>query len=155
MRFIALLALVLTTSAFAQEYVTKKVSFTIPTLNLGTQTFYNCDSVESLVAGHVKTLGGENVKVNCTGGLDTWNPGWSTAAFVSAKFDVLVPAGENTGGQERFIVRSNSTRSSDCSLNVFVMDKLVKHFPAIEVLERKVSCRGARGSWSYDVQATY
>lgn len=155
MRFIALLALALTTSAFAQDYVTKKVSFTIPTLSLGTQTFYNCDSVESLTAAHIKTLGGENVKVTCTGGLDTWNPQWSTAAFVSAKFDVLVPAGDNTGGQERFMIRSTGTRSGDCGLNVFVLDKLVKHFPAVEVLSRKVSCRGARGSWAYDIQATY
>jgi hypothetical protein len=155
MRFIALLALILTSSAFAQEYVTKKVSFTIPTLNLGTQTFYNCDSVESLTAAHIKTLGGENVKVTCTGGIDTWNPNWSTAAFVSAKFDALMPTGDNTGGQERFMVRSSGVRSSDCQLNVFVMDKLVKAFPAVQVLERKVSCRGARGTWSYDIQITY
>ena len=73
MTFIA--ALFAVSSAFASEYVTKKLSWGPRTHHGGTVTYYNCDSVENTVESHLEALGAQNVSVNCSGGIEM---GWST-----------------------------------------------------------------------------
>jgi hypothetical protein len=155
MRFIAIVALIASTSALAETWVTKTVRFTIPSRDLGTVTYYNCDSVEDAVERNLETLGATNISVRCTGGLDTWNPGWSTDAMVRATFDTIVPTGN--GGQERMTVRS-SLRTGDCRMNVAILDRVIPAMPSVTLESRQARCSnfGGRdtGRWAYDVTIT-
>lgn len=147
MKFMTVIAaLFAVSSAFATEYVSRKLSFSPRTYTGGTVTYYNCDSVESTVESHLATLGAQNIRVSCTGGLEM---GWSTPAHVRATFDVAVPAANDASREA-----SLSGRES-CSLNTEFLDAAIPLFPGVKVLSKRSSCMGGRtDSWKYTLSIT-
>lgn len=147
MKFMTVIAaLFAVSSAFASEYVSRKLSFSPRMYNGGTVTYYNCDSVENTVESHLESLGAQNVRVSCTGGIEM---GWNTPAHVSASFDVLVPEIDAPS-------RGASLSGRDsCSLNVEFLDAAIPLFPGVKVLSKRSSCSGGRlDSWKYTLSVT-
>lgn len=144
MRSLIISALLISTSAFAGEWVTKKVSFSPRTYTGGTTHYYSCSAVENTVESHLEALGATNVKVRCSGGIDR---GWSTPAFVSGSYDVKVP---ETNDMARVVTLKGY---ESCDLNSEFLDYVVREIPGATVLKRRASCFGGRmDRWSYDIQ---
>lgn len=144
MTFIA--ALFAVSSAFASEYVTKKLSWGPRTHHGGSVTYYNCDSVENTVESHLEDLGAQNISVNCSGGIEM---GWSTPAHVTAKFDVAVPAANGT--TREITLKGHES----CNLNTEFLDTVIPMFPGVKVLAKRASCFGGRTDrWSYTLSIT-
>lgn len=147
MKFMTVIAVLFAvSSAFASEYVTKKMSWSPRTYNGGTVTYYNCQSVESTVESHLEALGALNVSVSCSGGIEM---GWTMPAHVSAKFDVSVTSGFGA-------VREITLKGSEsCHLNTEFLDAAIPMFPGIRVLSKRASCNGGRTDrWSYSLSIT-
>ncbi len=139
-------ALFIVSSAFASEYVSRKMSFSPRTNNGETTTYYNCDSVESIVESHLEDLGAQNVRVSCSGGIQM---GWTSPAFVRANFEVALPG---VNGTSRQVVL---TGRDSCSLNVEFLDAALKLFPGVKVVSKRSSCMGGRlDSWKYTLSVT-
>ncbi len=139
-------ALLIVSSAFASEYVSRKLSFSPRNHNGGTISYYNCDSVEATVESHLADLGAQNVSVSCSGGIQM---GWTMPVNVRATFDVAVPA---ANGMTREVVLSGRDA---CSLNVEFLDKALPLFPGVKVVSKRSSCMGGRlDSWKYVLSVT-
>lgn len=140
------IALFAVSSAFATEFVSRKMSWSPRTHHGGTVTYYNCDSVESTVESHLKALGAQNVRVSCSGGIEM---GWTMPAHVSAKFDAPVPA-------ENEIVHEETLKGHEsCYLNTEFLDAAIPMFPGVKVLSKRASCSGSRlDRWSYSLTVT-
>ncbi len=147
MKFMTVIAVLFAvSSAFASEYVSRKMNWSPRTHNGGTVTYYNCQSVESTVESHLEAMGAQNVSVRCTGGLEM---GWSMPAHVTATFDVAVP-GENGTTRELTLRGSES-----CHLNTEFFDAAIPMFPGVKVLSKRASCSGGRlDRWSYSLSIT-
>ncbi len=144
MRSLIISALLISTSAFAGEWVTKKVSFSPRTYTGGSAHYYNCRSVESTVESHLEALGATNVSIRCSGGIER---GWSTPAHVSGSYDVKMP---ETNDMARVVTLKGF---DSCNLNSEFLDYVVKEIPGATVLKRRASCFGGRTDrWSYDIQ---
>lgn len=134
-------ALFAVSSAFASEYVSRKLSFSPRTHHGGTITYYNCDAVEAMAESHLQALGASNVRVSCSGGIEM---GWMTPVFVRASFDAVVP-GENYG-----TVQITLKGNESCHLNTEFLDAAIKLFPGVKVDSKRASCSGSRlDRWSY------
>lgn len=140
MKFITMIALVLAaTTAFATEYATKKMSWSPMTHSGWNTTYYNCDWAEGQVESHLKALGGQNVRVTCSGGIET---GWTSPIFVNAKFDV-----PTNGSVSRGVTLSGR---ESCDFNTEFLDAAIPMFPGVALRSRRSSCSGGRlDSWSY------
>lgn len=147
MKFMTVIAaLFAVSSAFASEYVSRKLSFSPRMYNGGTVTYYNCDSVEDTVEARLESLGAQNVRVSCSGGIEM---GQNMPAHVRATFDVAVPAANDASREV-----SLSGRDS-CSLNVELLDAAIPLFPGVKVLSKRSSCMGGRlDSWKYNLSVT-
>ncbi len=147
MKFMTMIAaLFIVSSAFASEYVSRKLNWSPRTHNGGTVTYYNCDSVESTVEAHLATLGAQNVRVSCSGGIEM---GWTMPAHVRATFDVAVPGVNGTTREATLAGRES------CSLNVEFLDAALPLFPGVKVLSKRSSCSGGRlDSWKYALSIT-
>lgn len=149
MRTLIVLALTLSFSAFAGEYAKKKISFS-PSMHTGpgTQTYYNCDSVESTVEGHLEAMGAANISVRCSGGIGHGNP-FPTPAYVSGSFDAPV---STAGGQTIPVTLKGS---DSCSLNTEFLDYVLPMFSGVKVVSRRANCSGGRfDRWSYLLDVT-
>ena len=147
MKFITVIAaLFAVSSAFATEYVSRKMNFT-PNMYTGrTVSYYNCSSLEDTIESHLKALGAQNIRVSCSGGIEM---GWNTPAHVRANFEVAVPAANDASRQ-----LSLSGRDS-CSMNVQFLDAAIPLFPGVKVLSKHSSCMGGRfDSWKYSLSVT-
>lgn len=139
-------ALFAVSSAFATEYVSRKLSFSPRTHNGGTISYYNCDSVEDTVASHLEDLGAQNVRVSCSGGIEM---GWMTPVFVRASFDAAVSA---SNGVTRTVVLQGS---ESCHLNTEFLDAAIKLFPTATLESKRASCNGGRlDRWKYVISIT-
>lgn len=147
MKFMTVIAaLFVVSSAFASEYVSRKMSWGPRTYNGGTVSYYNCQSVESTVESHLESLGAQNISVRCSGGIEM---GWTMPAHVTAKFDAPVPA-------ENEVVHEVTLKGSDsCHLNTEFLDAAIPMFPGVKVLSKRASCSGGRlDRWSYSLTVT-
>ncbi len=149
MRTLIVLALTVSFSAFAGEYVKQKVSFSPNTYTgSGTQTYYNCDSVEDMAISHLESLGATNVRVICSGGIGWGNP-FPTPAFLSGSFDAPVPT---AGGPAQAVELKGS---ESCNLNTEFLDYVIPKFSGVKVVSRKASCHGGRfDRWAYMLDVT-
>ena len=139
MKFITLIALFVSTAAFATEYVSKKLSWSPMTHSGWTETYYNCDWAEGQVESHLQSLGAQNISVSCSGGIQ-WN--WTSPIFVNAKFDV-----PTNGSVSRDVTLSGNDA---CNFNTDFLDRVIPMFPGVAVRSRRSSCMGGRfDSWSY------
>lgn len=147
MKFMTVIAaLFAVSSAFATEYVSRKLSFGPSMYNGGTVTYYNCSSVEDTVESHLKALGAQNIRVSCSGGIEM---GWNTPAHVRASFEVAVPAANDASRQVGLSGRES------CSLNTQFLDAAIPLFPGVKVLSKRSSCMGGRfDSWNYSLSIT-
>lgn len=139
-------ALFAVSSVLASEYVSRKLSFSPRMYNGGTITYYNCDSVENTVEARLEALGAQNIRVSCSGGIET---GWYSPAFVRANFEVAVPAANDASREVTLTGRDS------CSLNVEFLDAAIPLFPGVKVLSKRASCSGGRlDSWKYTLSVT-
>ena len=147
MKFITMIALVLAaSSAFATEYVSRKLSFGPLTHSGWNQTYYNCDWAEDQVESHLEALGAQNVRVSCSGGIE-WN--WTSPIFVTARFDAPVPAANDAS---RSVVLAGR---ESCGFNTEFLDKAIPLFPGVQLNRRSSSCSGGRlDSWKYELTVT-
>lgn len=142
MKFVTIIALAFAaTTAFATEYASKKLSWSPMTHSGWNQTYYNCSFAQDQVEAHLETLGAQNIRVTCSGGIE-WN--WTSPVFITAKFDVpvngTVTRGAKLAGRE------------SCAFNTEFLDRVIPMFPGVAVRARRSSCSGGRlDSWSYDV----
>ncbi len=141
-----LFGLLLTSSAFASQF-----SMSLGGIGGGwTQTYYNCDSLQDLVEADLVKLGATGIRVNCSGGLDTWGNFPPMPAFVTASFDPAVSTGSTTR-----TVNLRSHFDDSCAAHVATFDNALPYFSNIKVLSRSASCDSGRtGRWSYDLQIT-
>lgn len=147
MRLVALLAFVLTSSAFAGEYVSRKFSYSHFTGGLN-QTFYNCSVVEDIVEAHLASLGAVNARVTCSGGIENWGGTWQYfPVSVRAKFDAPVASGGTVENRRLASVSGNE----NCELNVGILNQLLPLFPAVTVRSGTRSCMDNRSRWAYDI----
>ena len=147
MKFMTVIAaLFIVSSAFASEYVARKLNWSPRSHNGGTISYYNCDFVEATVESHLADLGAQNVRVSCSGGIEM---GWTTPAHVRASFEVAVPS---ANGTSREVVLSGR---ESCSLNVEFLDKALPLFPGVKVVSKRSSCMGGRtDSFKYVLSVT-
>jgi hypothetical protein len=151
MRMLMSALILVSASAFAGEYVSRSINLSLGGVGGWNTTYYNCDSLEGTVEDHLTNLGAANVKVNCTGGLDTWGNMPPMPAYVRATFDAAVPTGVRT------TTRTIKSQSGDnCEADVAILDAALPTFPAIKVLSRRATCSPGShlGKWSYDLSVT-
>jgi hypothetical protein len=151
MRFVTAIALLVSvSSAFAGEYVSRRMSFYQMPGTPGNVTFYNCDSARSMAEKHLKDLGAVNTQVRCTGGLDRWDWRWNMPVSITASFDAPVPVG-NDG-----VMMVKLAGRDACDLNSQFLDQAIKLFPGATLVSRRVSCWNGRSDrWEYTVQLTH
>jgi hypothetical protein len=146
MKFITVIALFAVSSAFASEYVSRKMNWSPRMYNGGTTTYYNCQSVESTVESHLKAMGAQSVRVSCSGGIEM---GWNTPAMVSASFDVVVPGANDAAKQ--IVLKGNDS----CSLNTEFLDLAIPMFPGVKIVSKRSSCMGSNfDRWTYTLSVT-
>lgn len=147
MRLILALAIALScVSAFAQDTVTRRFNFTYFGSDVGTRTYYNCDSAEQILRDHLESLGAQNVRTSCFGGIQNWGNRWdATPVSLSARFSVST----DSSRVSRVVLSSNRSGNSDCDFNVSLLGQLLKVMPNVKMVSRSSSCRGAEGRWNY------
>ncbi len=151
MRLLAIVALFVTASAFAGEVVSKKVSFSVGGRDLGSETYFACDSVKDTVKRHLTTLGAENIRVRCSGGIENWGTGtqiWPN--FVTASFDAPVSTGaavESITLKGRF--------DQNCILNVAILKNIIPALSTVTVVSKRDNCWDNSTRWSYDVTVAH
>jgi hypothetical protein len=144
MRSLLIAAILVSGSAMATE-----VSFSAGGRGGLNVTYFNCDSVEGQVETLIEKLGGTNVSVRCTGGLDTWRSMPPMPAYVTATFDTV----GGTGAVENVTIKSPAW-DSNCELNVPAMEALLPAFSNIKVVSKRASCFDNSSRWSYSLQIT-
>lgn len=149
MRTLVIAALLVSGSAMAVDAGSKEVSFSVGGRGGLNYTFFNCDSVEGQVETLIEKLGGTNVSVRCTGGLDPWSSMPPMPAYVTATFD---NAG-GTGAVENVTIKSQAW-DSNCELNVTALESLLPKFENIKVVSKRASCFDNSSRWSYNLQIT-
>jgi hypothetical protein len=148
MRFIALLVLVATTSAFANT-VARDVRFNHSGRTIWGEVFYNCNAVEDIFEGHLRKLGASNIRVRCTGGIESW--GGTMRGFpisVRATFNAPVPVSNNA----RIVTLKSRAGDNSCELHTGILNKVLPLFPAITVNSRRSRCSDNRSRWNYNLQ---
>ena len=85
---IPLAAVVFPAAAWAVDAVPRisKASFGISSSTSSGSVYYNCDSLEDMTENMLKKLGANDVRVRCSGGLESgtyWGPASITASFSS------------------------------------------------------------------------
>lgn len=147
MRSMIIGLILVSSSAFAGEYVSQKFSVSVGGMGGWNTTYYNCDSLEDRVESNLEKLGAVNVRVRCSGGLDTWGHMPPMPAYVTASFDAPVAGTTTTRA-----LTIKSRMGDSCEADVATFDAALPLFPAITVLSRKASCSfGNNGRWSYDL----
>lgn len=149
MRILTVLALTLSFSAFAGEFASKRISFSPRThTGPGSQTYYNCDSVEMMAESHLESLGATNVSVRCSGGIGRGNP-FPMPAHLSGTFDA--PVTTSGGASKEVKLKGND----GCNLNSEFLDYVIPMFSGVKVISRSASCGGGRfDRWSYVLDVT-
>lgn len=146
MKLIALLAVVMTSSAFAGEYVSRKLNFSPRTHTGGNQYYYNCDFVEDRTETLLEQLGASNVRSRCTGGL---NSGMGMPAFARITFDA--PVASENGVTETVVIKGWES----CELNSEFLNKAIPLLPAVKLVSKRANCNGGRTArWTYTVEIT-
>lgn len=111
--FLIALSLIVTQFSYADQVAYPTATEIHYTLNShlggGEQVYYNCDSVESSVYSILKKIGAEQIKVNCTGGLDDWR--FPMPAYVSARF-IAASSIKNKQAPRKASVESISLRDN-------------------------------------------
>ena len=148
MRSLALVALLVSASSFASEYVSKKVSYTVFGRSGWSTTYYSCYSAQDLVEGHIETLGGINARVRCSGGIENWG---ATPIRISATFDAPLP---NGGAVEEKTLKARSF-DENCELHTTTLKNLLPAFPGVKVVSKRDSCMDNRTRWYYNIEVTH
>lgn len=149
MRSLVIASLLVSGSAMAVDAGTKVVTFSAGGRGGLNYTFFNCDSVEGQVETLIEKLGGTNVSVRCTGGLDPWGNMPPMPAYITAKFENR----GGTGAVENVTIKSDAW-DSNCELNVPAMEALLPAFENIKVVSKRASCFDNSDRWSYNLQIT-
>ncbi len=145
MRFIALFAALVSSTAFATDF-----TFTYFGRDVGSVTYYNCDSVESIVEGHLEALGATSIRVRCTGGIENWGGTWRAMPVrVRASFNSPVATGN---GEHTVLLNSRAGRNTGCGFNTALLDRLLPVVENVRVVSREARCNGEQGRWAYHVE---
>lgn len=146
MRFVTLIALLISAQAFATEYVSRQFKFFFDGRNLGYTTYYTCDAARSALESHLKTLGAQDMHVRCNGGLENWGSTWQyTALSLNATFT----APQTMDASRTDTVRLRSRGNEGCDLNVGMLKKLIPMFPDVTVANSRTNCFNSNSPWSY------
>lgn len=146
---IALVFVATALSANAAELVSRKFSFTYFGHDVGSSTYYSCDSAEDMAREQLQTLGAQNIRVSCSGGIQNWGNRWDAfPVSITARF--AVPASRENA--QRMVIK-DSGRDSNCDFNAQFLAQLLKKLPNARLVSRSVSCRGADGRYSFTVDA--
>jgi hypothetical protein len=138
-----LLIALLSISAFA-ELQSVETSFVVSRFaGVNEVVFYNCDSVERFTETMLEDMGAMNIEVRCRGGIDIFNPNFSTDAFVTTSF--LVKSGEGDLTAVTLQDRDN------CHLANEVFDGVRDEFVLENVDSRRCTRSNARYKISFDV----
>jgi hypothetical protein len=94
MKILSFLSLLISTSLFAteltSEFQSHNLSYSISNFgDQGSRVFYSCDTVENEVETLLTQLGAKSIRVSCTGGINIFNPTFSSPAYVRVSFDSL------------------------------------------------------------------
>ena len=151
MKALMLVLVLVTSNAFAIGYKEMRSSFTISDRgDMGTRTYYNCDSVEDRVESMLETMGADVHSVRCIGGIHPWNPRLSTAAHVVATYSALsndVQDGNMTVAISSEIIRTNYS----CKMVNSAFNSLKKNFELSGVKMRRCSRAMDRANIRFDV----
>jgi len=150
MRLMIIMALVLSSlTASATDLVARRFSFTYQDRNPGTRTYHNCDSVEDTLRDHLQTLGAQNIRVTCSGGIQNWGNRWDAwPVSLSARFSV--PA--NRDNAQRLVIADRGF-NTNCDFNVQMLTSLLRNLPNARTISKSNSCRGSDGRYSFTVEA--
>ncbi len=143
MRLLILASLLVSASAFASELVSQKVAFHVGGRVLGREIYYSCESVRYAVKKHLVTLGAENVRVSCSGGLDHFNRRNAWPALVRASFDAPVATGTE--------VEALTIKGRSCLLNVTILENIIPVLPTVSVVSKKANCSRSDDPWAYNL----
>lgn len=150
MRLIIAVALLVSSfAASAVETVSRRFSFTYMDRSVVTRTYHNCDSVEDTLRDHLRTLGAQNIRVTCSGGIQNWGNRWEAwPVSLSARF--VVPA--NRDNAQRLVIADRGF-NTNCDFNVQLLSKLLRELPNARMISKNDRCRGSEGSYSFTVDA--
>lgn len=137
--FMVLGLLISSLNAFSAEE-----KFVVSHILPGGYVYYDCDVVEDRTVDMLEALGATDINVRCTGGLDKWNPQFSTSARVKTSFEV--PA-------EGELTTVELKGWQGCYLATTIFENVVENF-AVENLDvSNCSTFRPHGKWdiSFDV----
>jgi hypothetical protein len=140
----ALIALVLSVSAFAKE----KISFGYSGMEGWGRTFYACDYVEAQTENILELFGATEISVRCTGGIQ-YGQMWPVQVTAYFEAPVLV------GNEMNTITKIQGDFSNPaCGLNTTIVKNLLPSFKNVEVLKKSDSCAFASSNYSYTFAIT-
>ena len=143
---LALCLLMASLTSTAADYVARKFSFTYFGNDLGSRTYYSCDSAEDMLKEHLERLGAQSIRTSCFGGIQTWGGRLDAQPVsLSARFQVL----NDISATSRVVLSSRSRGEENCDFNVSLLRQLLKVMPNVKLVSRQSSCRGSRGNWNY------
>ncbi len=144
MKFLVMAIFALSTSVFAAGYQTVSAKYTIfSNVGSGGSIYYNCDSVENKVEDLLELMGAKNIRVRCTGGLDTFGGRFSTPPRVRATFDA-VRSNVRNDGTYASVKRVEIRKRNNCHLYNSSFKALSRYF---EISNAKTShCSLSRAS---------
>ncbi|MBD63806.1 MAG: hypothetical protein CME62_01255 [Halobacteriovoraceae bacterium] len=138
MKFILMIAVLVSANVFAADYERQMDSFTISTIaGNGARVYYNCDSVETKTKKVLEQMGAIVQSVRCTGGLDRWNGRFNLPARVTAVYDVL--NSELDGNVATRIVSTRISERDNCHLNIEIFEAVKDNFEIEKFTQRRCS----------------
>lgn len=140
MKTLTLLALILSSSAFAGEYVSRKLTFSPITILPNSTVLYNCNFLEDATESMLKDLGAINVRVRCLR---------SVQPLVKATFEV--PA-ESTGAVETVSFKGKNS----CGFYTAFFKNVAPLLPAAKLVKSSSRCSGGSrlDFWSYKFEVS-
>lgn len=145
MKLLAILTFIVTSSAFAQEYVSQKLTFSPRTHVMSSQLYYRCSFVEDQIERHLEKLGALNIRVRCTGGIVYG----TTPMPANARITFDAPLAVENGIVETVVIKGRNS----CDFNSEFLNKIIPMFPAAKLVSKRTHCNGSGLTpWNYKVE---
>jgi hypothetical protein len=123
------------TSAEAREGRGNNIHFS------STNTYYSCSAAEALTTAHLQTLGAEDIKVVCSGGLPDW---WYLDVFASY---TIASASDVSASYLPVTIETTSS----CDLNEAILTELFANF-YVKNLATKGTCTDSKGRLTFSAK---
>jgi hypothetical protein len=140
-KLFTLLALTLSLSSFAKEYV----SFTYFGNEGGRNSYYACDYVEAQAAQYLELFGATDIEVYCSGGIQPWSV---QPVSLRASFNKPVLSGREAG--EVVEIKGDAFNPA-CGVNTRMINEFLRKFDNISVVKKNDSCAFARTNYYYQL----